>query len=109
MNLIELEGYKARIDYDPDIDMFRGEIIGLNGTADFYGKSLAVLKREFRKSLKVFLAVCEEKGIAPLKDYSGKFNLRIPPELHREIASRARGEHKSINQWVTETLQESMD
>jgi len=36
--------------------------------------------------------------------YSGKFNLRIPPKLHSEIAAIATAEEKSINQWVTETL-----
>jgi predicted HicB family RNase H-like nuclease len=52
----------------------------------------------------VYLEVCEEKGIAPTKEFSGKFNLRIPPRLHSEIAARASAENKSINQWVSEVL-----
>jgi predicted HicB family RNase H-like nuclease len=62
------------------------------------------LRLEFKNSLKVFLDVCKEKGIEPYKEYSGKFNLRLPPELHAEIASRASAEVKSLNQWVVETL-----
>jgi predicted HicB family RNase H-like nuclease len=104
MNIMKVEGHKARIEYDPEIDMFRGEILGLNGGADFYGKTPSELRKEFRKSLNVFLNVCKEKGIEPYKDYSGKFNLRIPPNLHAEIAARAAAEGKSINQWVAETL-----
>ena len=77
MNIMEIKGYKAKIEYDPDIDQFRGEILGLNGSADFYGKTPANLRKEFKNSLKIFLEVCEEKGINPIKDYSGKFNLRI--------------------------------
>ena len=38
MNLMELEGYNAKIEYDAELDMFRGEILGLTGGADFYGK-----------------------------------------------------------------------
>ena len=72
--------------------------------ADFYGKTPDELRLEFKKSLKVFLDVCKEKGIEPYKEYSGKFNLRIPPELHAEIASMASADGKSLNQWVVETL-----
>ena len=108
MNIMENESYKAKIEYDPEIDMFRGEIIGLNGGADFYGKSPAELRREFKKSLKTFLDVCEETGISPRKEYSGKFNLRIPPKLHGEIAAIATAEDKSINQWVADVLDHSL-
>jgi len=109
MNIMEIKGYKAKIEYDPDLDQFRGEILGLNGSADFYGKTPASLRKEFKNSLKVFLEVCEEEGINPTKDYSGKFNLRIPSELHREIAARATASDKSINQFVSEILKRSVN
>ncbi|RKZ66566.1 MAG: toxin-antitoxin system HicB family antitoxin [Gammaproteobacteria bacterium] len=108
MNMMEIDGYKAKIEYDPDLDQFRGEILGLNGSADFYGKSPASLRKEFKNSLKVFLDVCKEEGINPKKEYSGKFNLRIPSRLHREIAARATATDKSINQWVSEILKRSV-
>ena len=108
MNIMEHESYRAKIEYDPEIDMFRGEIQGLNGGADFYGKSPAELRREFKKSLKAFLEVCEETGISPKKEYSGKFNLRISPELHGEIAVIATVEEKSINQWVADALEHTL-
>ena len=73
MNIMEIDDYKAKIKYNPDLDQFRGEILGLNGSADFYGKSPAGLRKEFKNSLKVFLEVCEEEGVNPKKEYSGKF------------------------------------
>ncbi len=108
MNMMEVNGYKAKIEYDSELDQFRGEILGLNGSADFYGKTPASLRKEFKNSLKLFLEVCEKKGIQPKKDFSGKFNLRIPPGLHSQIAARATTEHKSINQWVSEILKRSV-
>jgi predicted HicB family RNase H-like nuclease len=99
-----LDGYSARIEYDPDIDMFRGEILGLNGGADFYGKTPEELRAEFGKSLAVFLDVCKEKGIEPRRSYSGRFNLRIPPELHEKLAIAAQAEGKSINTLAQEAL-----
>ena len=109
MNMMEVDGFKVKIEFDPDLDLFRGEILGLNGSADFYGKSPASLRKEFRNSLKVFLEVCEEKGVEPTKEYSGKFNLRIPPGLHSEISARATADNKSINQWVSEVLRQSVN
>jgi predicted HicB family RNase H-like nuclease len=104
MNIMSIDGYKAVIQYDPVLDTFRGEFIGLNGGADFYASTLEELKKEGGISLKVFLEMCEEEGINPRKKYSGKFNLRVPPELHAEIAARAAAEGKSLNKCVTDLL-----
>jgi len=100
-----LDGYSAKIEYDPELDLFRGEILGLNGGADFYGKNPKELRAEFKKSLQVFLDVCKEKAIEPRRNYSGKFNLRIPPELHERLAIAAQAEGKSINSFAQEALQ----
>ncbi|PCJ17557.1 MAG: toxin-antitoxin system HicB family antitoxin [Candidatus Cloacimonadota bacterium] len=108
MSIMEVNSYKAKIEYDSDIDMFRGEILGLNGNADFYGENPKNLRIEFQKSLDVFLEVCEEKGINPIKEYSGKFNLRIAPKLHSKIAIQALAEEKSLNQWVMDIIEQNI-
>ena len=105
MNTMTFNNYHARIEYDPDLDMFRGEILGLNGGADFYGRNPKELRAEFKKSLAVFLEVCKEKGVEPRRHYSGKFNLRIPPELHEQLAIVAQAKGKSINAIAQEALQ----
>jgi predicted HicB family RNase H-like nuclease len=104
MNVMTVDGYQAKIEYDAGTDLFRGEILGLTGGADFYGKNPKELRAEFRKSLQVFLDVCREKGIEPRRSYSGKFNLRIPPELHEKLAIAAQAEGKSINALAQEAL-----
>ena len=106
MNLMTVGGYNAKIEYDEELDLFRGEILGLSGGADFYGKNPKELRAEFKKSLQVFLDVCKEKGIEPRRQFSGKFNLRIPPELHERLAIEAQAQGKSINSLAQEALQE---
>ena len=105
MNTMHVDGYNAKIEYDEELDLFRGEILGLNGGADFYGKNPKELRTEFKKSLQVFLNVCKEKGIDPKRNFSGKFNLRISPELHEQLALAAQAEGKSINMVAQEALQ----
>lgn len=72
--------------------------------ADFYAKDVDGLKKEGATSLEVLLDMCKEDGVEPRKEYSGKFNLRLSPRLHEEISTAAAAEGKSLNQWVTETL-----
>ena len=64
-NAMDIDGCRAVIQYDPEIDMFRGEFIGLNGGADFYAKDIAGLRKEGALSLKVFLEMCREDGVKP--------------------------------------------
>ena len=108
MNLMTFDGFRAKIEYDSDTDLFRGEILGLNGGADFYGANPEELRQEFKRSLDVFLEVCKEKGIEPRKQFSGKFNLRIPPELHERLAMAAQAQGKSLNSLAQEALEKSV-
>ena len=71
MTTMEIDGYRAIIRFDPDIEMFRGEFVDLNGGADFYARDVSGLRREGATSLRVFLEMCEEDGVEP----------RMPVEL----------------------------
>ncbi len=106
MNMMEIDGYRAVIQYDPEIEMFRGEFVGLNGSADFYAGDIQSLKTEGVISLRVFMEACKERGIEPRKDYSGRFNVRLPADLHADIADAAVAEGKSLNQWVVDALEQ---
>jgi predicted HicB family RNase H-like nuclease len=104
-NVIEIDGHKAVIALDPEIGMLRGEFVGLNGGADFLARDVEGLYREGRVSLKVFLDMCAEKGIDPVKEYSGRFNVRLNPETHAAAAMAAAAESKSLNEWVAAAIE----
>ena len=104
INTMMINGYKAVITYDSDIELFRGEFIGLNGGADFYGSDVQSLRREGAESLKVFLEVCKESGIEPKKQYSGRFNVRINPKLHEDAMAAAIAQGISLNELVSRAI-----
>lgn len=108
MNTMEIDGHQAVIVFDPEIDLFRGEFVGLNGGADFYASDVAGLRREGAISLAVFLKTCSEKGIEPVKSFSGKLVLRVDPAIHAAVALAAAAHGKSLNQWAAEILQMSL-
>jgi len=103
-NTMEIDGYKAVIEFDSDIDLFRGEFVGLNGGADFYAPGVAGLRKEGATSIKVFLEMCEEDGVQPGRSYSGRLNLRMSPDLHANVAAAAAAEGKSLNRWIASPI-----
>lgn len=104
-NVIEIEGHKAVVSFDPEIGMFRGEFLGLNGGADFYADSVEGLVAEGHTSLKVFLDICREKGMQPFRAFSGRFNVRLDPKVHKEAVTAAAAQNKSLNEWVAEAIE----
>lgn len=103
-NTMTIDGHKAVITFDPEIQMFRGEFLGLNGGADFYAKDVKGLLREGKISLRVFLEACVEDGVEPRKSFSGKFSLRVDPAIHEAAAIAAAAHGKSLNQWAEDVL-----
>lgn len=106
-NTMTIDGYQAVITFDPEIQMFRGEFLGLNGGADFYAKDVKGLQSEGRISLQIFLEACAEDGVEPRKKFSGKFSLRVDPSIHEAASIAAAAQGKSLNQWAEEVLRQA--
>lgn len=106
--MLKYKGYLGDMEYDPDGKIFTGEVIGLRAAVTFQGRAADELEASFRQSIDLYMKMCEEDGIAPEKPYSGRFNVRISPELHREIAMCAASERKSLNEWVVDTFEKSV-
>ena len=108
-NLMEIDGYKAVIAYDPQINLFRGEFVDLNGGADFYAADVKSLQREGKLSLKAFLDMCRKDKVEPRKNYSGKLMVRLPAEVHAKAAASAASEGKSLNTWLTDVVAQASE
>ena len=109
MNVMEINGVKAVIAFDPEINMFRGEFMGLNGGADFYSTDIDGLRREGETSLKVFLDMCAEEGVSPYRKTSGRLNLRLSRELYDKAATLAKASGKSLNACIADVIRNTDD
>ena len=101
-------GYKAIIIYDPEIEMFRGEFVGLNGGADFYATDLEGLHREGMKSLRIFLDECERHGISPRKVHKGNFALRLAPDIYQKASLAAAAQGLSLNTFISNAVRHAV-
>ncbi len=102
--MIGYKGFTAKLEYDPQIKMFRGTVINTRSHIDFLSDAAAGLEDEFHRSVEAYLAVCAERGIEPEKPYSGKLNLRLGEELHAKAALAATASGKSLNGWLVDAI-----
>ncbi|MEA2040597.1 MAG: type II toxin-antitoxin system HicB family antitoxin [Thermodesulfobacteriota bacterium] len=107
MNIITYKGYIARIEPDLDDGILVGRVINTRDIIGFHGETIAQTVESFHAAMDEYLEDCRQRGIDPNKPYSGKFNLRLPPELHSEIASAAAKSGKSLNRWVIDKLEQA--
>jgi predicted HicB family RNase H-like nuclease len=103
--MLTYRNYTGIVEYDAQGKIFTGEVIGLKDVITFQGRTPDELERSFRESVDFYLELCEKDGVLPDRPFSGRFNVRISPELHRKIAESAASERKSQNQWVSEAIE----
>ncbi len=99
------KGYVARVEVDDENDTLHGRVINITDVVNFKGRTISDLKREFANSMKEYFEFCKERGVEPEKPFSGKFVLRVSPEVHRAITIAAAREGTSLNKWATEKLE----
>ena len=106
--MMEYKGYRATITYDSDDEIFVGKVFGIEDSLNFQGETVEELKQTFRNCIDNYLEMCAEYGKVPEKEYKGQFNIRITPELHRKISLAAEEAGISLNQWVSNALEDSV-
>jgi len=106
--MMNYKGYAAAVEYDSDDRCFHGVVSNIADTLYFEGTSVAQLEKAFSKTVEAYLTHCKEIGKSPDKPFSGTFNVRLDPALHREAAMRARTSGKSLNAFVVEALRRAV-
>ncbi len=107
--MLNYKGYMGEAVYDDTMGMFSGKIINAKAVGTFYGKTVDELEKEFRNTIDYYLDLCSRKNVEPEKPFSGRFNLRLSPELHRKIFLTSTEEGKSINAWIKDKLEALLD
>ena len=106
--MMEYKGYFAKIEFDDGANIFHGEVINLRDVITFEGETVKELKQAFQDSIDDYLDFCADRGEAPEKPYSGKFVVRVEPELHKNITIEARKAGKSLNVWVSDAISKTL-
>ena len=105
---MKYKGYEALVSLDDEQGIFHWEVINIRDVITFQGQSVSELKQAFIESVEDYLEFCAQRGEEPEKPFSGRFVVRIDPELHKQIYIKAKQEGKSLNTWVSEKLSSGM-
>jgi len=103
-NTLKYKGFYGSVEYSADDDCFFGKIIGTSDLVTFEGESVNELKDAFAEAVEDYLVLCREANKEPQKTYRGSFNVRIPPDLHREASFVANIQGISLNSLVEKAI-----
>lgn len=103
--MMKYKGYTGHVEYDDEAKIFHGDVLGIKDVVTFQGTTVDQIEQAFKESVDDYLAFCEERGEVPDRPFSGKFNLRIPPELHAKLSIAAQLQGDSLNNYITRMLQ----
>ncbi|MCC5602059.1 type II toxin-antitoxin system HicB family antitoxin [Nostoc favosum] len=101
---MKYKGYEASVEFDAEAEIFHGEVINIRDVITFQGSSVDELKQAFSDSVDDYLDFCRERGEEADKPFSGKFMVRIDPDLHKKIVFIAKKEGQSLNSLVEKSL-----
>ncbi len=106
--MMNYKGFIGKVEYDDDAKIFSGEVINTRDVITFQGTSVNEIETEFHNSIDDYLNWCKEDGVEPEKPYSGKFNVRLMPELHQKVAAAAHVLNISLNKFVEKSLEDEL-
>ena len=103
-DLLSYKNFNGTVEYSSEENCLFGKVIGIKSLLSYEGESIQALENDFKNVVDAYLEDCRERGIEPEQPYKGTFNVRISPELHRNIAIYAFEHGKSLNAAVEEAI-----
>ena len=104
--MLNYKGYIGHVVYDDEAKIFHGDVLNMNKDGvTFQGRSVDEIEVAFRESIDDYLQWADEEGFEPEKPFSGKFMVRLEPDLHRDAAIAAKTSGLSLNAWVKSVIE----
>lgn len=107
-NTMEYKGYVGSVEFSEENCIFFGKVMGIRALLSYEGSTARELVADFHGAVDDYLAMCEAEGKEPEKAFKGSFNVRISPELHKQLVVRATAQQMSLNSYVEQALANSV-
>ena len=105
-NLLKYKGYYGSVEYCSNDKILTGKVIGVNRVISYKGECVESLKQDFELAVDDYLDLCHERGLQPDKTYRGCFNVRVCPDLHKDLVLYSAANGKNLNTVVEEAIKE---
>lgn len=98
-------GYCGSIEFSIEDSCLYGKILFITDLVTYEAETILGLSKAFEEAVDFYLAKCEQVGLIADKPFSGTFNVRFDPELHRSAAIAAAKKGASLNDFVRECVE----
>lgn len=103
------KGYIGSAEISLEDNCLHGRILFIDDLISYEGQTPKELEVAFKEAVDRYIEHCSKTGKSANKPYSGSFNVRITPELHRSASQYARKNDMSLNEFVGKAIQTAID
>ena len=109
MGFLKYKGYTGSVEYSEEDQCLFGKVQGMTKDSITYeGNTVDELTSDFHGAVDDYLKLCEEKGVAPRKPYTGVLKVRLTPEIHSGAAMAAKQEGITINAFIKNAVAKAL-
>lgn len=106
---IQYQGYSGSVEVSFEDECLHGRILFIDDLITYEGDTPPELRSNFEGAVNRYIADCQETGRPANKPYSGTFNVRIGPELHKQAAQSAFKAGVKLNEFVTNAVRQAVE
>ena len=107
-NVLQYKGYLGSVEIVFEEGILHGKILYVKDLVTYEAETPTELEKEFRAAIDDYLETCATIGKQPDKAFKGSLNVRLGPDLHRNVAIQATIERVSINEFIKATVEEKI-
>jgi len=101
MDILKYKGYEGTAELDVERGVCRGKILLIDDLVTYESDSPRNLKKEFEDAVDDYLQTCKDLGRPAQTPLKGQFNVRLTPDLHKQLVLRATSDEVSLNEIVS--------
>lgn len=102
--MLKYKGFIGIVEFDEVAKILHGEVINTRDVITFQARNADKIEKEFQNSVNDYIRFCRKRNEEQEKPFSGKFVVRITPDLHQKLVTEAKVRGKSLNTLVEEKL-----
>ena len=106
--ILQYKGYHGSVEFSSEDNVFFGKIVSIRDVVTFEGKTVSEITKSFHYMVDDYLKTCKELGKEPDKKYSGSFNVRLKPRIHKLASVRSSVMKISLNKFVEQAVEKAV-
>jgi predicted HicB family RNase H-like nuclease len=103
MSALQYKEFQGSVDFEDDRLIIR--ILHIDDLVTTEIDSAAQAQSAFEELVDDYVQTCKELSKEPCKPFKGTFNVRVTPDLHRQVAMAAADNSQTMNGWIADALE----